>query len=50
MVKGSGGIEYAMQKMKEYHDDALRLLDSFPDSPSRTALRELVNYTIERKK
>ncbi len=50
MVKQGGGIEYARQKMKEYHDEALGILDSFPDSPSKEALRELVSYTIERKK
>lgn len=50
MVNNSGGIAYARQKMKEYHDEALAILDEFPDCPSRNSLRELVNYTIERKK
>ena len=50
MVKQGGGIEYARQKMIDYHNDALGILDTFPDSPSRNALRELVSYTIERKK
>lgn len=45
----SGGIQYAEKKMNEYKDKALALLESFPDSPSRTSLRELVNYTTERK-
>ena len=43
-----GGIEYASQKMIEYRDKALDLLHSFPDSPSRAALEELVRYTTDR--
>ena len=45
----SGGIQYAEKKMNEYKDKALELLASFPDSPSRTSLHELVIYTTERK-
>jgi octaprenyl-diphosphate synthase len=43
-----GGIEYASQKMMEYRDKALDILHSFPDSPSRAALEELVRYTTDR--
>lgn len=43
-----GGIEYATQKMIEYRDKALDLLHTFPDSPSRAALEELVRYTTDR--
>ncbi len=43
-----GGIEYASQKMIEYRDKALGLLHTFPDSPSRAALEELVRYTTDR--
>ena len=50
LVNQGGGIEYARQKMKEYHDEALGILEEFPESPSRNSLRDLVNYTIERKK
>ncbi len=50
MVNQGGGIEYARQKMMEYHDEALGILAEFPENPSRNALRDLVNYTIERKK
>ncbi len=49
-VNQSGGIEYANQKMKDYHADALKILDEFPDSPSKTSLKQLVDFTIERKK
>jgi octaprenyl-diphosphate synthase len=44
----NGGIEYATQKMIEYRDKALTILHSFPDSPAREALEELVRYTTDR--
>lgn len=47
-VKKSGGIEYAIQSMNQYHQQALQLLDNFPDSPYKTSLRQLVQYTIDR--
>lgn len=50
MVLKSGGIEYATSKMNLYKDDALKLLTSFPDSPSRKSLEELVDFTTSRKK
>jgi octaprenyl-diphosphate synthase len=49
-VNQSGGIEYTKEKMKFYHQEALNILHEFPDSESRTALQQLVDYTIERKK
>ncbi len=49
-VNQSGGIEYAKQKMETYHDKALRILNDFPDSESKTALNQLVDFTITRKK
>ena len=44
-----GGIEYATQKMIEYRDQALQILYSFPVSPTRDALEELVRYTTDRR-
>jgi octaprenyl-diphosphate synthase len=49
-VNASGGIDYAIQKMKFYHDEALQILSGFPESDSKTALIKLVDFTIERKK
>jgi octaprenyl-diphosphate synthase len=43
-----GGIEYATQKMYEYRDKALAILNSFQPSPARAALEELVRYTTDR--
>ena len=50
MVLQSGGIEYAASKMNLYKEEALQLLTSFPDSPSRRSLEELVDFTTARKK
>ena len=49
-VKQSGGIEYATQVMKQYESDAHQLLHSFPDSPYRESMGQLVRFTIERNK
>ncbi|MDZ7742317.1 MAG: polyprenyl synthetase family protein [Bacteroidota bacterium] len=49
-VNGSGGIEYAKQKMIAYRDRAFDLLKEFPESPARNSLEQLVIFTTERKK
>jgi octaprenyl-diphosphate synthase len=49
IVVRTGGIEYARQKMFQYRDEALAILHSFPESPERNALEELVRYTTDRK-
>lgn len=48
MVKDQGGIIYAREKMGEYRDKALCVLDTYPESETREALRELVFFTINR--
>ncbi len=48
-VVSYGGINYAEQKMNEYRDKALLTLYTFPESPARAALEELVRYTTDRK-
>ncbi|AMM52639.1 polyprenyl synthetase [Rufibacter sp. DG15C] len=49
-VKNSGGLDYAIQVMNDYHAQALQLLHTFPASPSRDSLEQLIRYTIEREK
>jgi len=49
-VKQKGGISYAEQKMMEYQDRALSLLNEFDESVYRTSLAELVKFAIQRKK
>ncbi len=49
-VRQSGGLEYATAAMLQYRSQAFELLHSFPPSPSRSALEELVVYVTERSK
>jgi octaprenyl-diphosphate synthase len=48
-VNKSGGIEYATQKMKEYQEEAIKLLHQYPDTPALRAMEDLVNYAIDMK-
>jgi len=41
---------YAEQKMAEFQQEALLLLDNYPKSEYKDALILMVNYVIERKK
>lgn len=43
-----GGIQYAEEKMFYYRDEALKILNEFPESESRLALEELVRYVTDR--
>ncbi|WP_420602640.1 polyprenyl synthetase family protein [Flagellimonas sp.] len=49
-VKEMGGLEYAVSKMLEFKDEALSLLDNYPDSNYKDALTLMVNYVVDRKK
>ena len=49
-VRESGGIEYAEQKMAAYRDEALQMLEDFPESEFKTSMHQLVLFTTERKK
>lgn len=48
-VEEHGGIAYAEQIMETYKKEALDILLSYPDSPVRNALEELVIYSTARK-
>ncbi|MEN8123484.1 MAG: polyprenyl synthetase family protein [Bacteroidota bacterium] len=48
-VKENGGIEYTINKMKEYQKNALKILNTYPDSPYKNSLNSMVNYVIERE-
>ena len=48
-VQKSGGIKYATEKMLEYKKAALDILHTYPQTPARDAMEELVNYVIDRK-
>ncbi|MBA4318941.1 MAG: polyprenyl synthetase [Flavobacterium sp.] len=49
-VKEHNGLLYAEQKMAEFQQEALLLLDKYPKSEFKDALILMVNYVIERKK
>ena len=49
-VKKNGGIQYAEQKMYEYQNQAFEILKQFPENESAVALKQLVEFTTERKK
>jgi octaprenyl-diphosphate synthase len=49
-VKNSGGIQYAIEQMTKYQQQALKILDNFKDSVYKRSLVDLVKFTIERTK
>ncbi|MBC8319145.1 MAG: polyprenyl synthetase family protein [Bacteroidetes bacterium] len=49
-VLNSGGILYASEKMSEFKASSLGLLREFPASTYRTALEQIIEFTIDRKK
>ncbi len=49
-VQKSGGIEYAQKIMNDYRDRAIEILDSFPDSLSKTSMKQLVYFVTDRNK
>jgi octaprenyl-diphosphate synthase len=48
-VVENGGIEYTAQKMQQYKNEALDILNTFPPSEIKTGFEQLVNYVTERK-
>ncbi len=49
-VKEQNGLAYAEEKMIQFQQEALQLIESFPNSAYKEALILMVNYVIERKK
>lgn len=49
-VKQKGGITYAEQKMQEFQNNALKMLNDFNESTYKTSLIELVQFATRRKK
>ncbi len=50
LVGKYGGIEYTLEKAKEYSDRSKRYLDVFSDSPEKAALLKLSDYIVTRVK
>lgn len=49
-VKEKGGLDYATSKMRQFRNEAMNLLNNYPDSEFKTALNTMVDYVIDRKK
>ncbi|MDT0605522.1 polyprenyl synthetase family protein [Croceitalea rosinachiae] len=49
-VKEQGGLDYAVKKMLQFKDEALALLNDYPDSEYKASLSLMVNYVVDRKK
>ncbi|MFH1937375.1 MAG: polyprenyl synthetase family protein [Bacteroidota bacterium] len=48
MVKEVGGLDYAREQMLAFREQAIGLISSFPSSPFRDSLENLVIFTTER--
>lgn len=48
-VKISGGMDYALSVMQDYHNKAKLILNEFPESEARHSLNLMLDYVIERK-
>ncbi|TWO33373.1 polyprenyl synthetase family protein [Seonamhaeicola sediminis] len=49
-VKDNGGLDYAITKMKAFQEEALSMLNDYPESEFKNSLELMVNYVIDRKK
>lgn len=49
-VKETGGLDYAVTKMKDFQQQAMELIKPYPDSPYKDSLVLMVDYVIDRKK
>jgi len=49
-VRNSGGMDYAQNKMEQFQSEAFDILKKFPESPYKTGLEQLVEFTTNRKK
>ena len=50
LVKNKGGLDYAVEKMKYFQSEAIKLINNYPESHYKDALVMMVNYVIERNK
>ncbi len=47
-VKEKGGLSYAIDQMNNFKDEALEILERFPNSDYKDSLELMVNYVTER--
>jgi octaprenyl-diphosphate synthase len=48
-VKENGGIEYTQNKMEDFKNKALSILNNYPDSEYKSSLKTMIDYVVERK-
>ncbi|MFL0100265.1 polyprenyl synthetase family protein [Tenacibaculum maritimum] len=48
-VKKNGGLEYTVQKMHDYKNKALAILEDYPESTYKKSLQQMIDYVVERK-
>jgi octaprenyl-diphosphate synthase len=48
-VHDNNGIDYALKVAEKYSDEAKNSLNIFPDSETKSAMRELVDFVAQRK-
>jgi len=49
VVQKTGGIDYTVEKMNIFKQEAIAILHTFPHSPVRDAFEDLVNFVTDRK-
>jgi octaprenyl-diphosphate synthase len=49
-VSDMGGIEFARTRMLDFKNEALEILNEFPPSGARESMKDLVEFTVSRKK
>ncbi len=48
-VKENGGLEYTTEKMNDYKNKALAILENYPTSEYKSSLLKMIDYVVERK-
>jgi len=48
-VEKYDGLSYARRKAREFADQAIQIIEKYPDSESKQALIDLVNFILDRK-
>lgn len=49
VITQTGGIDYTVAKMNFYKNEALQLLEGFPESDIKKGFQDLVNFVTDRK-
>lgn len=50
LVKSNNGLDYAEKKMNLYYQQALNILEEFPNNEAKNSLIKLLEYVIKREK